>query len=115
MHWERLVAYSIRLGQALGLSKHDQLALYRGGYLHDIGKVGIPDAILFKGGLVTDREWQVMRMHTLRGEEICRPMKTLAPGLPISRSHHERWTGSAFPGGLHRDGSRLRQRPLPRA
>ena len=100
MHCERLAAYSIRLGQALGLSKHDQLALYRGGYLHDIGKVGIPDAILFKGGLLTDREWQVMRMHTLRGEEICRPMKTLAPVLPIIRSHHERWNGSGYPDGL---------------
>jgi putative two-component system response regulator len=100
MHCERLAAYSIRLGQALGLSKADQLALYRGGYLHDIGKVGIPDAILFKRGLLSDAEWQLMRMHTLRGEEICRPMKTLAPVLPIIRSHHERWNGSGYPDGL---------------
>src|SRR5436309_3154805 len=85
--YRRLAAYSISLGQALGLSKSDQLALYRGGYLHDIGKVGIPDAILFKRGLLTEAEWQVMRQHTLRGEEICRPMKSLAPVLPIIRSH----------------------------
>ena len=100
MHCERLAAYSVRLGQALGLSRADQLALYRGGYLHDIGKVGIPDSILFKNGLLTPEEWQVMRMHTLRGEEICRPMKSLAPVLPIIRSHHERWDGSGYPDGL---------------
>ena len=100
LHCERLAAYSIRLGQAMGLSKADQLALYRGGYLHDIGKVGIPDAILFKRGLLSDPEWQVMRQHTLRGEEICRPMKTLTPVLPIIRSHHERWNGSGYPDGL---------------
>jgi putative two-component system response regulator len=100
LHCERLAAYSIRLGQALGLSKREQLALYRGGYLHDIGKVGIPDSILFKRGLLSDDEWQLMRMHTIRGEEICRPMKTLAPVLPIIRSHHERWNGTGYPDGL---------------
>ena len=81
MHCERLATYSIALGQALGLPRQDQLALYRGGYLHDIGKIGIPDGILFKRGLLTDEEWQTMRLHTIRGEEICRPMKTLAPVL----------------------------------
>jgi putative two-component system response regulator len=100
MHCERLAAYSVRLGQAVGVSKADQLALYRGGYLHDIGKIEIPDAILFKNGLLSPDEWQVMRRHTLRGEEICRPMHTLAPVLPIIRSHHERWDGSGYPDGL---------------
>jgi putative two-component system response regulator len=100
LHCERLATYSIALGQALGLLRHDQLALYRGGYLHDIGKISIPDAILFKRGLLTDGEWQTMRLHTIRGEEICRPMKTLTPVLPIIRSHHERWDGSGYPDGL---------------
>jgi putative two-component system response regulator len=100
MHCERLAAYSIALGQALGLPKPDQLALYRGGFLHDIGKISIPDTILFKRGLLSDDEWQTMRQHTIRGEEICRPMKTLAPVLPIIRSHHERWDGSGYPDGL---------------
>jgi putative two-component system response regulator len=103
MHCERLAAYSVQLGQAIGLSRAEQLALYRGGYLHDIGKVGISDSILFKTGLLTAEEWQVMRMHTIRGEEICRPMKTLAPVLPIIRSHHERWDGSGYPDGLAGD------------
>jgi putative two-component system response regulator len=100
MHCERLAAYSIGLAQALGLSKHDQLALFRGGYLHDIGKISIPDSILFKRGLLTEAEWDAMRQHTIRGEEICRPMKTLKPVLPIIRSHHERWDGSGYPDGL---------------
>jgi putative two-component system response regulator len=100
LHCERLAAYGIALAQALGLPRRDQLALYRGGYLHDIGKIAIPDSILFKRGLLTDEEWQIMRQHTIRGEEICRPMKTLAPVLPIIRSHHERWDGSGYPDGL---------------
>lgn len=100
-HCERLTKYSLALGQALGLPKQDLLALYRGAYLHDIGKIGIPDCILFKRGLLTDDEWQTMRLHTVRGEEICKPMKTLAPVLPIIRSHHERWDGSGYPDGLH--------------
>jgi putative two-component system response regulator len=100
LHCDRLATYSIALGQALGLARQDQLALYRGGYLHDIGKISIPDAILFKRGLLTEDEWKTMRLHTIRGEEICRPMKTLAPVLPIIRSHHERWDGSGYPDGL---------------
>ena len=100
LHCERLATYSIALGQALGLLRHDQLALYRGGYLHDIGKISIPDVILFKRGLLTDEEWQTMRLHTIRGEEICSPMKSLKPVLPIIRSHHERWDGSGYPDGL---------------
>lgn len=100
LHCERLASYSIALGQALGLGKQDLLALYRGGYLHDIGKISIPDSILFKRGLLTEDEWRLMRMHTIGGEEICRPMKSLAPVLPIIRSHHERWDGSGYPDGL---------------
>ena len=100
LHCERLATYSISLGQALGLGRQDQLALYRGGYLHDIGKISIPDAILFKRGLLTEEEWKTMRLHTLRGEEICKPMKSLAPVMPIIRSHHERWDGSGYPDGL---------------
>lgn len=100
LHCERLASYSIGLGQSLGLGRHDLLALYRGGYLHDIGKISIPDVILFKRGLLTEEEWTIMRLHTIRGEEICKPMKTLAPVLPIIRSHHERWDGTGYPDGL---------------
>jgi|SRR5665213_1353070 len=100
MHCERLAALSLALGRALGLPHSDQLALYRGGFLHDIGKVGLPDAVLFKRGPLNPQEWEIMRQHTIRGEEICRPMKSLAPVLPIIRSHHERWDGTGYPDGL---------------
>ncbi len=103
MHCERLADFSVTLGKALGLSAPDLKALHRGGYLHDIGKVGIPDAILFKKGSLTKEEWEVMRTHTLRGEEICRPMKSLGPVLPIIRNHHEKWDGTGYPDRLAGD------------
>jgi putative two-component system response regulator len=100
MHCERLAAYSLALGQTLGLPKRDLQALNRAGYLHDIGKISIPDSILFKPGPLNEHDWEIMRQHTVRGEEICRPLKSLAPVLPIIRSHHERWDGSGYPDGL---------------
>jgi putative two-component system response regulator len=99
-HCQRLASYAVAMGQALGLSKHELVALYRGGYLHDIGKIAVPDSILFKQGELSKSEWDVMRQHTLRGEEICRAMKSLATVLPIIRSHHERWDGQGYPDGL---------------
>ena len=111
-HCQRLAVASVMLGEALGLPSQDLTALYRGGYLHDIGKIGIPDAILFKRGPLTSEEWDVMRSHPVRGEEICRPMRSLAPVLPIIRSHHERWDGSGYPDGLAGDGIPLLARIL---
>ena len=99
-HCERLASYSVALGMALGLENSQLLALHRGGYLHDIGKISVPDAILFKPGKLTAEEWAIMRAHTVNGEAICRPMKTLGPVLPIIRGHHERWDGSGYPDGL---------------
>lgn len=99
-HCQRIATYSVALGLALGLSRQELVALYRGGYLHDIGKVAVPDAILFKNGSLTEDEWKVMRAHTTKGEEICRPMKSLSLVLPIIRNHHERWDGTGYPDGL---------------
>lgn len=99
-HCERLAITSMSLGVSLGLSRHQLLALHRGGYLHDIGKISIPDAILFKAGPLNEEEWAVMRTHTVRGEEICRRIRTLTPVLPIIRNHHERWDGTGYPDGL---------------
>ncbi len=100
MHCERLAASSVKLGEALGVSRQELVALYRGGYLHDIGKICVPDAILFKKGTLDPTEWDIMRLHPIRGEEICRPMKSLTPVLPIIRNHHERWDGTGYPDGL---------------
>ena len=88
------------LGRALGLPECDIRSLHRGGYLHDIGKIGVPDAILFKPGSLTEDEWAVMRTHTVIGEGICRPMKSLSGVLPIIRNHHEKWDGTGYPDGL---------------
>lgn len=99
-HCERLAFLAVAMGIAMGLARPRLVALYRGGYLHDVGKVGIPDSILFKPGPLTADEWVTMRSHTTRGEEICRHMKSLAPVLPIIRHHHERWDGSGYPDGL---------------
>ena len=71
-HCERLALTSLAMGMAMSLDQSALAALYRGGYLHDIGKVGIPDAILLKPGKLTAEEWVVMRTHPARGEEICR-------------------------------------------
>jgi putative two-component system response regulator len=99
-HCQRLAVASVMLGEALGLPSQDLTSLYRGGFLHDIGKIAIPDSILFKRGKLTEEEWDVMRGHPLRGEEICRGMRSLWPVLPIIRNHHERWDGSGYPDRL---------------
>lgn len=99
-HCERLAFVSVAMGIAMGLDRASLLALYRGGYLHDVGKVGIPDSILFKPGKLNAQEWVVMRSHTTRGAEICRHLKSLEPVLPMIRHHHERWDGTGYPDGL---------------
>jgi putative two-component system response regulator len=99
-HCQRLAFISMTVGIAMGLERSQLLALYRGGYLHDVGKVGIPDAILFKPGSLTAEEWVIMRSHSTRGEEICKHLKSMSHVLPIIRHHHERWDGSGYPDGL---------------
>ena len=96
-HCRRLSFFSVELGIRLGLDRKDLLALHRGGYLHDIGKIGIPDSILNKAGQLNEDEWKIMRSHVIRGEEICRPMQSLVNVLPIIRHHHERWDGTGYP------------------
>ena len=99
-HCQRLAALSVALGTALGMPEDDLLALYRGGYLHDIGKIAIPDSILFKRGVLNEEEWLIMRSHTFKGEAICAGMRSLTPVLPIIRNHHEKWDGSGYPDNL---------------
>jgi putative two-component system response regulator len=106
-HCQRLAFVGVSLGIAMGLARAQLVALYRGGYLHDVGKVGIPDSILFKPGSLTADEWVVMRSHSTRGEEICRHLRSMTDVLPIIRHHHEKWDGSGYPDGL-----RSKQIPL---
>ncbi|MGH9789089.1 MAG: HD-GYP domain-containing protein [Candidatus Acidiferrales bacterium] len=99
-HCQRLARMCVELGRVLDLSEDELSALRRGGYLHDIGKVAVPDAILLKPTSLSPAERQKMQQHTLIGEEICRPLHSLEAVLPIIRSHHERWDGSGYPDGL---------------
>jgi len=102
-HCDRLSLYSQKLGERLGLSSTEIKALKRGGILHDIGKLGIPDSILLKPDELSESEWSVMRQHTLIGERICQPLRSFRQVLPIIRSHHERWNGSGYPDGLRKE------------
>jgi putative two-component system response regulator len=102
-HCERLSDYSERLGQRIGLPEEQITALRRGGIVHDIGKVAVPDAILLKPGKLTPEEWKIMRQHPAAGESICAPLKTFRLVLPIIRHHHEKLDGSGYPDGLKED------------
>ncbi len=100
-HTVRVVSLAARLGQALGLSSAELEALRQGAYLHDIGELAVPDAILLKPGELTDAEGQAMRSHSVRGYEIASQIPTLSRGgLEVIRYHHERWDGLGYPDGL---------------
>jgi putative two-component system response regulator len=99
-HCERLARYATDLGRFLGLDEESIVALQRGGFLHDLGKIAVPDEILKKGSDLTPAEWTIMKQHPITGEKICRPLKSLRLVLPIIRHHHEHSDGSGYPDGL---------------
>ncbi|MDJ0673977.1 MAG: two-component system response regulator [Calothrix sp. MO_167.B42] len=99
-HCERLVALGKAFGKYLNLSRNEIRDLMWGGYLHDVGKVGIPDAVLLKKGNLTPQEWEIMRQHVAIGESICQPLRSMQGVIPIIRHHHERWDGSGYPDQL---------------
>jgi putative two-component system response regulator len=99
-HCERLSILAQYLGSELQLGEEDLLVLKRGGILHDIGKIAIDDSILLKPGPLTAEEFEIIKTHPEIGENICRPLKTLKPVLPIIRYHQERFNGSGYPEGL---------------
>jgi putative two-component system response regulator len=99
-HCERLALHAADLGRHLGLDRDSIVALRRGGYLHDLGKIAVPDEILKKGSDLSPEEWKIMKQHPVTGENICKPLKSLRLVLPIIRHHHEHVDGSGYPDGL---------------
>lgn len=99
-HCERLAENASKLGRHLKLEDEEIVALRRGGYLHDLGKIAVPDDILKKGANLTSEEWAIMKRHPVTGETICRPLKSLRLVLPIIRNHHEHFDGSGYPDAL---------------
>ena len=99
-HSERVVTFSLRLGYELGLEKDALRELELGALLHDIGKIGVPDAILHKPASLSKREWAKMKLHPLHGQTILRNIKFLEGAARIVAQHHEKWDGSGYPIGL---------------
>jgi putative two-component system response regulator len=99
-HCERLAMYATALGRALGLPAESLHALRRGGFLHDVGKIGVPDAILLKPGPLSVDEHRIMQDHTLIGDRLCGQLRSLREVRMIVRHHHERLDGSGYPDHL---------------
>ncbi|MGH9253989.1 MAG: HD-GYP domain-containing protein, partial [Vicinamibacterales bacterium] len=99
-HCDRMAQYAAVFGTELTLRPEEVLALHRGGILHDLGKIAVPDAILLKDGPLTPAERDVMRRHTIIGDSLCKDLKVLRPVRPIIRQHHERVDGSGYPDGV---------------
>jgi response regulator RpfG family c-di-GMP phosphodiesterase len=99
-HSERVVTFSLRLGHEYGLTGPQMKSLEFGSLLHDIGKIGVPDAILRKPAKLTDVEWERMREHPLHGQQILRGIEFLEGAARVVAQHHEKWDGSGYPLGL---------------
>ena len=99
-HCERLARYAVALGEALGVDPPTLKALKLGGYLHDLGKIAIPDGLLLKPGRLEPEERKRIQVHPVVGAELVVGLKTLEAVRPLIRHHHERWDGSGYPEGL---------------
>jgi putative two-component system response regulator len=99
-HSDRIAAYALQLGEAIGLQEQELQEMRIACLLHDIGKVAVPDSILLKPGPLDTEEMRIVRQHPVIGERICAPLKSLRGILPVIRHHHERMDGSGYPDGL---------------
>ena len=99
-HVERVSNLAVQLGAYIGLGEEEQDSLRKGGILHDIGKIGVPDNILNKNGPLTVEERLIIRMHPEQGARICEKLKSIRGAIPIIRHHHEKMDGSGYPDHL---------------
>ncbi|MEG3618710.1 HD domain-containing phosphohydrolase [Magnetovibrio sp. PR-2] len=102
-HNYRVAYYSIKLGEAFGLSRKEIVGLMKGAFLHDIGKIGVPDAILLKPGKLTDEEFVEMQTHVQHGLDIVKDVKWFNDAAEVIGGHHEKWNGNGYPAGLAGD------------
>jgi len=102
-HTRRVTELTLQVARKMGFPEEALVQIKRGGLLHDIGKMGIPDSILLKPGALTEDEWAVMRKHTTYAYEMLSPIEYLQPALDIPYCHHERWDGNGYPRGLKED------------
>ncbi len=99
-HSRRVTEVTLRLARAMGIPDAELVQIRRGAFLHDIGKMGVPDAILLKPGDLTAEEWPIMRQHPTLAAAMLEPIAFLRPALDIPYCHHERWDGTGYPRGL---------------
>jgi putative two-component system response regulator len=102
-HCHRMANYATALGRRLGLGDEDLRTLHRGGFLHDIGMLAIPDVVLRKTGILEPEEYELVKSHTTVGDALCSNLRSLQAVRPIVRHHHERVDGSGYPDGLSGD------------
>lgn len=102
-HSRPLALMAVNVGRALGLRGQELMELRYGALLHDVGKIGVPDAILHKPSHLSEDEWRLMRQHPAIGARILEPVPALAPAARIVRHHHERYDGHGYPDGLQGD------------
>ncbi|HLJ59079.1 MAG TPA: HD domain-containing phosphohydrolase [bacterium] len=100
-HAQRVADLTERLARRMGVPDTELVHIRRGALLHDIGKMGVPDAILMKSGPLTDDEWTIMRKHPVYARDMLAPIDYLRPALDIPYSHHEKWDGTGYPLGLN--------------
>lgn len=99
-HSQRVTEMTLRIAREMGIREEELVHIRRGALLHDIGKLGVPDNVLFKPGKLTDEEWKVMKRHTTLARELLSPIDFLRPSLDIPYCHHEKWDGTGYPRGL---------------
>ncbi len=99
-HTQRVTRMALELARLMGVEEEKLVQMRRGGLLHDIGKLGVPDSILLKPGPLTDEEWEIMRMHPQFAYDWLAPIPYLREAVEIPYCHHEKWDGSGYPRGL---------------
>jgi len=99
-HSAQVARYACAIAESMGLDKEEQARLLRGGLIHDLGKIGVTDAIIGKVGRLTDEEYDALKLHTVIGAEIVSQMPQFQELVPLVRNHHERWDGRGYPDGL---------------